>query len=234
MDSKVNVKKYTGGVHTEYKIGDIVTLYDRHANGYISYNDYNKDDSYMRKYTLTKYHENYHRSVYYGIGLVAEKDFRKLSYWKIVDTTTYENKYDGLHIKYIFQLENNETSLFFRLKEKSGVYNGSFYLSATSYKDDDSCRFEIKNNMLVCNDDFLIDVTPTEKKNETKLYKIKSSFFSISINDNIKVANYNLTALKRFVVFGLLDLSYSFQVFHYILYNIQTPFEYFYIHFYHD
>jgi len=60
------------------------------------------------------------------------------------------------------------------------------------------------------------------------------SFFSISVNDNIKVANYNLTAQERFVVFVLFDLFYSFQVFHYFLYSIQIPFEYFYNHFYHD
>jgi len=60
------------------------------------------------------------------------------------------------------------------------------------------------------------------------------SFFSISVNDNIKVANYNLTAQERFVVFVLFDLFYNFQVFHYFLYSIQIPFEYFYNHFYHD
>ena len=78
-------------------------------------------------------------------------------------------------------------------------------------------------------------ITPTEKKNETKLYKIiKSISFSSDVNDNIKVANYNLTTQERFVVFVLFDLFYSFQVFHYFLYNIQIPFEYFYNHFYHD
>jgi hypothetical protein len=121
IDSKVNVKKYTGGVHTEYKIGDIVTLYDRHAEGYISYNDNNKDDSDMLKYILSSYNtrEAEHPTVYYGLGLVAEKDFRKLSYWKIVGTTTFENVHHGLYFKYIFQLENNnKTPLFFRIQEK--------------------------------------------------------------------------------------------------------------------
>jgi len=43
-------------------------------------------------------------------------------------------------------------------------------------------------------------ITPTEKKNETKLYKIiKSISFSSDVNDNIKVANYNLTAQSRAV-----------------------------------
>ena len=78
-------------------------------------------------------------------------------------------------------------------------------------------------------------ITPTEKKNETKLYKIiKSISFSSDVNDNIKVANYNLTTQERFVVFVLFDLFYNFQVFHYFSYSIQIPFEYFYIHFYHD
>jgi len=79
------------------------------------------------------------------------------------------------------------------------------------------------------------NITPTEKKNETKLYKIiKSISFSADVNDNIKVANYNLTAQERFVVFVLFDLFYNFQVFHYFSYSIQIPFEYFYIHSYHD
>ena len=60
------------------------------------------------------------------------------------------------------------------------------------------------------------------------------SFFSISVNDNIKVANYNLTAQERFVVFVLFDLFYSFLVFHYFSYSIQIPFEYSYNHSYHD
>jgi predicted helicase len=78
-------------------------------------------------------------------------------------------------------------------------------------------------------------ITPTEKKNETKLYKIiKSISFSSDVNDNIKVANYNLTTQERFVVFVLFDLFYNFQVFHYFSYSIQIPFEYFYIHSYHD
>lgn len=78
-------------------------------------------------------------------------------------------------------------------------------------------------------------ITLTEKKNETKLCKtIKSSFSPISVNDNIKVANYNLTARKRFVVFVLYDLFYTFQVFHYFSYSIQISFEYFYNHSYHD
>jgi hypothetical protein len=54
------------------------------------------------------------------------------------------------------------------------------------------------------------------------------SFFSISVNDNIKVANYNLTAQERFVVFVVFDLFYSLQVFHYFLNSIQISSEYFY------
>ena len=40
-NSKINIKKYMGGVPKDelYKIGDIVTLYDRRANGYLTYNE---------------------------------------------------------------------------------------------------------------------------------------------------------------------------------------------------
>lgn len=78
-------------------------------------------------------------------------------------------------------------------------------------------------------------ITPTEKKNETKLCKIiKSSFFIISVNYNIKIADYNLTARKRFVFFVLRYLFYSFQVFHYFSYSIKISFEYSYNYSYRD
>ena len=42
---------------------------------------------------------------------------------------------------------------------------------------------------------------PKRKMRQNYINNYYVSFFSISVNDNIKVANYNLTVLKRFVVF---------------------------------
>jgi hypothetical protein len=155
VDSRVHIRKYIGGVHTEYKLGDIVTLYDKHADGYISYDDSSK----MRlanKYFLHQSLYNTHHGVNYEAGLVAEKDPRKLSYWKLVDTE-FQNINSSI-VKYLFQLIDSKPPLFLRLLQTrtGGVHNVNYYLSVVD-KPDYSCGFEIQNNK-INKYDFSIDV----------------------------------------------------------------------------
>jgi hypothetical protein len=160
VDSRVHIRKYIGGVHTEYKLGDIVTLYDRRADGYISYN-YSSKMRLPNIYSLHQPSHNTHYGVNYEAGLVAEKDFRKLSYWKIVDTEFQKKNYGNINssnVKYLFQLENSKPPLFLRLiqTQMGGVHNVNYYLSVVD-KPDYWCGFEIQNDV-INKYDFLIDV----------------------------------------------------------------------------
>lgn len=150
-NSKINIKKYMGGIPDDelYNIGDIVTLYDRRANGYLTYNK--EKYTYKPMYGLkTKTPDGNgfldYSSVYYSDYLISENNFSKISYWKIIDKIKFQT-IDSSYYDYIFQLENSVTPLFLELTERTNGPHKTFYFGLSSNKTFFN-RFTIKNYML--------------------------------------------------------------------------------------
>lgn len=162
-DSKINIKKYVGGVipkHNSYNVvypysynvGDIVTLYDESAKGYISY-DMNNNEPTTKKYIIIKTIKNNEKisiPVYYGKNLKAENDFHKISLWQIVEKNYIHNNHSPFY-KYAFKLLNDNKVLYLDMSYMYGSlahHNQSLLFSLTEQQNNYTNYFEINDGFL--------------------------------------------------------------------------------------